>query len=227
MGEILVENKEIVTPGQVIARGMDYVPGQGTYRDGEEIVSSMLSIMTVDGSVLKGIPMNGRYLPEEGDRVIGRIKDILMSGWKVDINSAYDAMLPIKNASFDYIERGADLTKYFGLGDYLSAKITGVTSQNLVDLTAKGQGLRKLDEGRIIKVNPQKVPRLIGTRGSMISIIKKACDCNIFIGQNGYAWINGEPQNEVRAIEAIRKIEEEAHTAGLTERVSDMLGAEE
>lgn len=223
MGQVLVEDNEIVTPGQVIATGMDYIPGKGTYRDNEEIIASMLSIMTVDGKVLKGIPMSGRYIPKEGDRVIVKVKDILMSGWKVDMNSAYDAMLPLKNASFDYIERGTDLTKYFALGDYLSAKITGVTSQKLVDITAKGKGLRKLDEGRIIKVNPQKVPRLIGTRGSMISIVKKALDCNIFIGQNGYAWIRGEPENEVKAIKAIRKIEKEAHTKGLTERVSEML----
>jgi exosome complex component RRP4 len=146
-----------------------------------------------------------------------------MSGWKIDINSAYDSMLPLKDASHDYIEKGSDLTRYFDLGDYVAVKITSVSTQKMVDITAKGQGLQKLEGGRIIEVNPQKVPRIIGSRGSMISIIKKALDCNIFVGQNGYAWLNAEPENEVKAIQAIRRIEREAHTNGLTERISDML----
>jgi exosome complex component RRP4 len=227
MGQILVEEKQVITPGDVLAKGMNYIPGKGTYRSGEKILANTLSILSIDGSVLKGIPMNGRYLPQEGDRIIARVKDILMSGWKVDINSAYDAMLPLKHASFDYIERGSDLTKYFGLGDYLSVKVTQVTSQNMVDITAKGQGLGKKKGGRIIHVNPQKVPRIIGTRGSMISIIKKALDCNIFVGQNGVVWLKGKPENEVKAIKAIRRIETEAHKPGLTEEISEMLEADQ
>ena len=226
MGNILVEEKDIVSPGETLAEGMDYIPGKGTYREGEHIISKGLSLINIDGSVIKGIPMNGRYVPEEGDRIIGRVKDILMSGWKLDINSAYDSMLPLKDASHDYIEKGSDLTRYFDLGDYVSVKITSVSTQKLVDITAKGQGLKKLEGGRIITVNPQKVPRIIGSRGSMISIIKKALDCNIFVGQNGYVWLSGEPQSEVQAIQAIRRIEREAHTSGLTERISDMLNHE-
>jgi exosome complex component RRP4 len=223
MGTILVEEKDIVAPGETLAEGMDYIPGKGTFRDDDEIISKGLSLINIDGSVIKGIPMNGRYVPQEGDRVIGRVKDILMSGWKIDINSAYDSMLPLKDASHDYIEKGSDLTRYFDLGDYVAVKITSVSTQKMVDITAKGQGLQKLEGGRIIEVNPQKVPRIIGSRGSMISIIKKALDCNIFVGQNGYAWLNAEPENEVKAIQAIRRIEREAHTNGLTERISDML----
>lgn len=227
MGTILVEKDDIVTPGETLAEGMDYIPGKGTFRDDDEIISKGLSLIDIDGSVIKGIPMNGRYVPQEGDRVVGRVKDILMSGWKIDINSAYDSMLPLKDASHDYIEKGSDLTRYFDLGDYIAVKITAVSTQNMVDITAKGQGLQKLEGGRIIKVNPQKVPRIIGSRGSMISIIKKALDCNIFVGQNGYAWLKGEPANEVQAIQAIRRIEREAHLPGLTERISDMLDHDE
>jgi exosome complex component RRP4 len=227
MGNILVEEQDIVTPGETLAEGMDYIPGKGTYRDDDEIVSKGLSLIKIDGSVIKGIPMNGRYTPEEGDRIIGRVKDILMSGWKIDINSAYDSMLPLKDASHDYIEKGSDLTRYFDIDDYVAVKITSVSTQKMVDITAKGQGLKKLEGGRIINVNPQKVPRIIGSRGSMISIIKKALDCNIFVGQNGLVWLNGAPENEVKAIQAIRRIEREAHTAGLTERISDMLDHDE
>jgi len=43
----------------------------------------------------------------------------------------------------------------------------------------------------------------------MVSLIKNATGCKIIVGQNGVIWIDGEPKNEVIAIEAIRKIEEE------------------
>jgi exosome complex RNA-binding protein Rrp4 len=60
-----------------------------------------------------------------------------------DINCPYSAVLPLKDASFDFIAKGADLTRYFNLEDYVMIKITNVTSQNLIDVTAKGPGLKK------------------------------------------------------------------------------------
>ena len=48
MGEILVQNKNIVVPGEVLARGMDYLPGQGTYRLGENIHAGKLGLVNVD-----------------------------------------------------------------------------------------------------------------------------------------------------------------------------------
>jgi len=81
------------------------------------------------------------------------------------------------------------LTKYFDIGDYVMAKIINVTSQKLVDVTMKGPGLRKLKGGRIIQVNPYKVPRIIGKAGSMVTMIKDATGCRILVGQNGLVWI--------------------------------------
>jgi exosome complex component RRP4 len=57
----------------------------------------------------------------------------------------------------------------------------------------------------------------------MVSLIKNATGCKIIVGQNGVIWIDGEPKNEVIAIEAIRKIEEESHTSGLTDRMTEYL----
>ena len=36
-------------------------------------------------------------------------------------------------------------------------------------------------------------------------------------------WIDGEPENEVIAVEAIKLVEAEAHKSGLTDRVSKFL----
>ncbi len=226
MSELLAKDKEVVVPGQVLAKGMDYIPGQGTYRLKDDVLANRLGMVSVEGKVLKTTPLAGRYIPRKDDVIIGRVDDILMSGWRLEINSPYSAVLPLKDASFDFIAKGADLTKYFKLDDFVVIKITQVTSQNLVDVTAKGQGLRKLRGGRVIKVNPQKVPRIIGKKGSMVSMLKKATDCKVIVGQNGFVWIEGAPEMEVIIVRALRKIEEESHQSGLTDRLKGFLEKE-
>lgn len=223
MGELLIKNKDIVVPGEELSKGMDYLPGNGTYRDNDTIRSSRLGLINVDGRALKIIPLSGKYMPKRNDIIIGQIVDIMFSGWRIETNSAYQAMLNVRDATSDFINRGADLAQYFNLGDYVAAKITNVTSQKLVDLTMKGPGLNKLKGGRIIFVNTNKVPRIIGKQGSMVSMIKDATGCRITVGQNGTVWIQGEPKNEIIAIEAIKKIEALAHMSGLTNEIKKYL----
>ncbi|MFH1182617.1 MAG: exosome complex RNA-binding protein Rrp4 [Candidatus Woesearchaeota archaeon] len=223
MGKLLIEDKSVVVPGEELAEGMDYLPTEGTYREGEKIISSRLGLVTVEGRLIKLIPLSGKYLPKRGDTIIGHVIDITLNGWRIELNSAYSALLTMKEATSEFITRGADLTRYFNFGDYLVTKITNVTSQNLVDVTMKGPGLRKLGEGRIITVMPNKVPRIIGKQGSMVSMVKTATGCRIIVGQNGVVWIQGTPQSEIIAVDAIRKIEREAHIAGLTDRMKEFL----
>ncbi|MBI2144126.1 RNA-binding protein [Candidatus Woesearchaeota archaeon] len=226
MGELLMADKSIVVPGEEVASGMDFLPTEGVYRDGEKLVSSKLGLLAVDGRLVKIIPLAGKYLPKRGDVIVGKVVDVAISGWVVDINSAYTAMLSMKEASAEFIARGADLTRYFTFGDYIVTKIINVTSQNLVDLTMKGPGLRKLSEGRIVAVAPNKVPRIIGKQGSMVSMIKDATGCKVIVGQNGVVWLQGEPDNELLAVTTLRKIEGESHISGLTDRVKAFLDEE-
>jgi len=187
-----------------------------------KLMASRLGLVNIEGKVIKIIPLAGKYLPKRNDIVIGRVVDILMMGWRCEINSPYTAMLSSKETP-EFIEKNEDLTRYFDLDDYLVAKIVNVTSQNLVDLSVRDQGLRKLRGGRIIKVNTHKVPRIIGKKGSMVSMIKQATNCRIIVGQNGLIWIDGEPAKENIAVEAIQKIENESHMSGLTERMKEFL----
>jgi exosome complex component RRP4 len=143
-----------------------------------------------------------------------------VSGWRVDTNCAYSAMLNMKEATSEFIQKGADLTQYYDIGDWVMTKIINVTTQKLIDLTMKGPGLRKLGEGRVVKVTASKVPRIIGKKGSMVSMIKNATGCRILVGQNGIVWISGEdPSKELIAVNVIEKIEKESHTTGLTDRI--------
>lgn len=219
MSEIKVKANEIVVPGEELATGMDFLPGFGTYRNKETIVASRLGVVRVDGRAIKLTPLSGRYVPKKGDTIICKVVDITFNGWRLDTNSAYSALLNMKDASSDYIEKGADLTQYFDVGDYLVTTITQVTSQKMIDTSMKGPALHKLKGGRIIEVNTNKVPRIIGKQGSMISIIKKGTNCKITVGQNGLVWIQGAPKDEIRAVQLIKRVERDAHIPGLTDKM--------
>ena len=223
MSKVNVQDKDIVVPGEILAVGMDNFPGTGTYREGENIVASMLGLVQLDGRTIKLIPLSGRYIPKMYDTVICKVIDVNMNGWRLDTNSPYSAMLSMKEATSQFIPRGADLTKFYDIGDYVSCKVINVTSQKLVDVTMKGVGLRKLQGGRAIEVASNKVPRIVGKQGSMVSMIKDTTKCNIMAGQNGIIWISGTPEGELLAVEAIRKIEEESHLSGLTDKIKEFL----
>lgn len=214
-----VKEREIVVPGDVLAEGMGFLPSKNIYREGNKLIASRVGVVVIEGKVLKLMPLSGIYVPRTGDTIIAEVSDILISGWRLDTYSAYSAVLSLKEATSAYISRGADLTRYFNIGDHLATRIINVTSQKLIDVSMKGPGLRRLRDGRAIKVDPFKVPRIIGKRGSMISMIKNATNCRIVVGQNGIIWIEGAPKQELIAIKAIRQIEEKAHTPGLTDKI--------
>ena len=223
MSKILVNDKSIAVPGETLAIGLDILPGNGTYRDSDKVIAQRLGLVSIEGRALRLIPLSGRYIPKTGDTIICKVIDLSFNGWRLDTNSAYSAMLSLKEATSEFVARGANLTQYYDLGDYIVCKIVNVTSQKLVDVTMKGPGLRKLKGGRIIEVDTNKVPRIIGKQGSMVTMIKDATKCNITVGQNGLIWIDCEPINELLAIQTIRKIEKESHTSGLTDKIKEYL----
>ena len=224
MSKVLTKDKEIAVPGECLAEGMDYLPGNGTYRNEEKIYASRLGLVNLDGRAIKLVPLTGRYLPKRGDTIIAKVEEVMMSGWRVDTNSAYSAILGMKDATSEYIQKGSDLRQFFTFVDNIVCKITNVTSQKLVDITVRGPGLRKLKGGRIINVNCNKVPRIIGKKGSMVSMIKQATDTKIIVGQNGVIWILGEdPKLELLAVETIEKIAAESHKSGLTDKIKEFL----
>lgn len=224
MGKLLVTENEIVFPGQELADGMDYLPGDDVYREKDILYASRIGMTKVSGRLIKLVPLAGPYIPKAGDAIVGTVVNVGLGGWRLDIGWMFEANLSVKEAVSEFVERTADLSKYFDYGDYIVAQIINVTNPRVIDLTTKGPGFRKLDPGRIIKVEPTKVPRIIGKQGSMISMIKEYTNCKITVGQNGIAWISGEnPEKELLAVKAIEKIQAESHISGLTERVKEFL----
>ncbi|PIZ51679.1 RNA-binding protein [Candidatus Woesearchaeota archaeon CG_4_10_14_0_2_um_filter_33_13] len=224
MSNLIVKERDIVIPGDILAEGMDYLPGDNTYREGDKIFSKILGLTGVAGRVIRITPLSGPYVPKVGDKIIGKVTDMTMTSFRVDTGTAYSAMLNIRDATTRFVRSDEDMSRILNIGEYIVVKITKVTSQNLIDLSMKEPGLHKVIGGRIIKINSQKVPRVIGKQGSMINLIKNKTGCNITVGQNGFVWIKGTPENELLVTKAIKLIEEKSHQEGLTEKVDAFLG---
>ena len=87
--KILIKEKEIVVPGQVLAEGMEYLPSHGTYRLNEQILANKLGVAFIDGKVIKTIPLAGKYLPKKNDIIIGKVIDVISMGWRVSMKSPF------------------------------------------------------------------------------------------------------------------------------------------
>ena len=218
------EPKKLVSPGDLLAEG-PYFAGENTYRDGSKIYSSRIGLADLIGNKLIVVPIKGAYIPRIDDIVIGRITDIGMSGWQVDICAPYPAMLP---ASETPMQRGRemgrrDLSMYV-VGDLTLAQVIAFDRTRDPLLTTKGRGLGKINSGRIARITPAKIPRVIGKKGTMITMLKKETNTDIIAGQNGVILATGKnPDQERIAVEALYMIEREAHTSGLTDRVKAMI----
>jgi exosome complex component RRP4 len=214
--------REIVLPGTYIGerKGRKIV---NCYVEGEKVFSKVLGVLKISEEEIAVVPLAGKYFPKVGDRIIGRIEEIEVSGWWVDINSPYKAFLPLGEAVEEFVDvRRVDLIRFYYIDDIIFCKITKVTKNKIIQVSMKDMLARKLFGGITIKITPYKVARVIGKGGSMIELIKGKTGSEIYVGQNGVIWIKGG--NKEKAIEAILTIEKEAHTVGLTEKIAKMLG---
>src|SRR3989344_252618 len=219
--ELFVKGRDLVVPGDLLASG-DYLLGEGTYKEGENIYANILGLVDTKEQFIKIIPLSGKYVPTPRDLVIGFVEDIAFSSWSVDINSPYQGILGIANATDRFIDTNQeDLSKIYGIGDVIVAKVLNVSQSMQVGLTMRDKGLYKLREGRLLAISPTRVPRVIGKKGTMVQLLKAMTNCKIIVGQNGRIWISGTDANI--AIEAIKLIEREAHTHGLTDKIKKFL----
>ncbi len=221
------EKREIVTPGDLVAEG-NYVAGENTFKENGKLFATCVGLVEYEERRVSVVALKAFYTPRIGDTVIGKVTDVVLGGWITDINAPYPAML----RASDVIERSFrpqkdDLSSIFDVGDLIIAKIVFYDRTRDPLLTVREPDLGKISRGQIVKITPTKIPRIIGRKGSMITTIKRETGCRILLGQNGLVLVSGKrPEDEQLAAIAIRKIENESHTSGLTNRVTEMLKRE-
>ena len=221
---VYFKKREVVVPGELLAEGR-YRSSMGTYDEDGKIYSALAGLAELRGNTVKVVPLEGVYIPSEGDLVIGTITRVAGNNWKVDITGPYGASLHANNALRRPYDD--DISRYFDIGDVIAAEITAFDRNSGPFLTLKGRELGLLTEGMILDLGPAKIPRVIGRSGSMINMIKDKLRIEAVVAQNGRIWIRAPDAPTLDlAIKALKMIEAQAHTSKLTERVGAMLDQE-
>jgi len=219
----LFENRDIVVPGDVLFNGRTRT-GDNTYRSQGKVCASRVGLVNYDKDRVSVIALEAGFEPIVGDVVVGEVKDIELGRWIVDIDAATDAVLSVPDAIDQPFRSDMVMPEILDVGDLVVAKIVDLDRRRTPILSILGSGLGRVDEGFIVEITPSKIPRLIGKKGSMINMILKETKCEVAIGQNGKILVNGKTrEQEDTVVKVINKIEREAHTSGLTNRVQEYL----
>jgi exosome complex component RRP4 len=221
------EKKQLVTPGEPLAEG-DFLAGENTYKEANRVYASRIGLADVDNKKVNVVALRAFYLPKVGDIVIGTVSEVGFNGWTIDIEAPYSALLRASEVlSRQFKPQSDELSQVLNAGDLIVAKIASYDRSHDPQLAVSEPGLGKITRGQIMRVTPTKIPRVIGKKGSMISTIKQETDCQIILGVNGVILVTGKNrEDEDLAMMAIRKIEEESHTSGLTDRITQLLKEE-
>jgi len=215
-----MNENQFVLPGDVIVTG-DYRPAQNVILEGNRLMSTATGFSEIKDDLVTVTPLTGLYTPKTDDLVIGKIVSHNALSWEVDINSYYSGILTASDIfGKDYSPSRDDLSLKLKTGDIILARIANVNSRDPL-ITIIGENLGKIDSGELVKISPTKIPRL--TR-SMIQTIEASTNATITVGQNGFIVVSCDETNGLlKALAAIRMIDEQAHLVDLTDKVKKML----
>ena len=215
-----MSQEQFVLPGDIIVTG-DYRPEQNVILEGDRLMSTAIGFSEIKDDLVTVIPLTGLYTPKVDDLVIGKIVSHNALSWEVDINSYYSGILTAFDIfGKDYSSSRDDLSLKLKTGDIILARIANVNSRDPL-ITIVGENLGKIDSGELIKISPTKIPRLTG---SVIQTIEASTNATITVGQNGLIVVSCDETNGLlKALTAIRMIDEQAHIINLTDKVKKML----
>jgi exosome complex component RRP4 len=216
--------RRYVIPGDKIADG-NFRPLMNVIKAGGSLIATRIGISESGRDGVKVIPLSGVYIPRVNDLVIGKIVDHSSLSWEVDINSCFSANLPAMDVfGRDFSPARDDMNKHFAIGDMITARVMAFDRTRDPMLTVQDRDLGKVPRGELLRISATRVPRLIGKRGSMIQTIEQATHTRVLIGQNGIVVVTGRDAEGMQlAVKAIKMVEEEAHTANLTQRIKVLL----
>lgn len=219
----LLENRDFVVPGDVLAEG-DLRSGENTYRLRGKIYATRVGLVEYSRGVVSVIALEANYEPRIGEIVIGMVVDVDLSGWVLDIDGPSLAFLNVTDALDEPFKPEMVLPNVFDLGDLIVAKVVNIGRDGTPKVSTLGLDLGRVEGGRLVRMTPSKIPRLIGKKGSMVNMILKETGCQIVIGQNGIVLVNSRERDMMDlVVQVMQKIESEAHTTGLTNRIYEFI----
>lgn len=192
------ENKNFVTPGDLITEDPLWMKGHGTYSYNDKSYSSFVGQVSCVNKLLSVIPLNGRYYPEIGDHVVGRVTEVGNKRWKVDLGGRQDAVLLLGSVNLPggILRRKSEndelrMRLFLKEGDLLNAEVQMFFNNDIPSLHTRSLKYGKLRNGIFLKV-----PCKLISKSKNHSIDLKH-GISIILGINGYFWIKKTDSNSL------------------------------
>lgn len=217
--------RPMVVPGEYVGDDRFYIPGLNVIKLSNKMFSTTIGLVRAEGKRVDVIALKSFYQPKLRDLVVGVVKGSTIAGWVVDINSPFLAFLPLSEYPEKRIRLSrSSISKILESGTVLVGIIKEASIFSSPIITLKGKGLGVVSNGTLLNITASKIPRLIGKKGSMVSIIERGTGVRLTVGQNGRVIVHSEDIDIISKIrEVIKMVERESHTYGLTERVEVLL----
>ncbi|KAH3662126.1 hypothetical protein OGAPHI_006307 [Ogataea philodendri] len=180
----------IVTPGELITDDPTWMRGHGTYFLNDKTYSSVAGSVLKVNKLLSVVPFKGRYSPETGDHLVGRIVEVGQKRWKVDIGGEHDAVLMLGSVNLPggILRRKSEsdelqMRSFLKEGDLLNAEVQSLFSDGSASLHTRSLKYGKLRNGVFVRVPANLIVRAKNHSHNLPGNV------SVILGVNGYCWI--------------------------------------
>jgi exosome complex component RRP4 len=205
LGDVAITGLHVVVPGERIVAESGFLRGHGTRVDGggdgdgddtaaqqqpERLAASVSGVVERVSKLISVRAMRGRYVPEVGDVVVGRVVEVGQGRWRVDIGARGDATLMLSAVNLPggvqrkrTYEDELNMRTHLAEGDLISAEVQAVTGDGTAQLHTRSARYGKLVQGTLVEVPAALVRRC---KSHFF-----ACEFGVsfIFGTNGFVWV--------------------------------------
>ncbi|KAI5966118.1 rrp4 [Candida margitis] len=185
-----VRNNAIVTPGELITSDPVWMKGHGTYFIDDKTYSSVVGNISRVNRLLSVNAIRGKYVPETGDHVVGRITEVANKRWKVDIGTKQDAILMLGSVNLPggILRRKSEsdelqMRSFLKEGDLLNCEVQTIFNNGIASLHTRSLKYGKLRNGIFLKIPSSLVVK------SKNHSYDLPGNVSVILGVNGYIWL--------------------------------------
>ena len=182
--------QRLVTPGMAIGPSAGKRAGSGIITEQDTMIATQLGWLQEKNNTMSVHPIHSAYMPRSGDLIVANVAEVRNNLWFMDINGAFQGLLPMSLAPWK-VEFGA-ARQHMDVGNVVLARVQEVDECHNVVLTMKGVGLRRLKEGIMSEISMNHISRLRGDDDTTLRQLKEVSDCRIIVAENGRVWVDGD-----------------------------------
>lgn len=181
---------QIVTPGELVSEDPAWMRGHGTYFLDNMTYSSVAGTVSKVNRLLSVLPLKGRYSPETGDHIVGRIAEVGNKRWRVDIGGKQHAVLMLGSVNLPggILRRKSEsdelqMRSFLKEGDLLNAEVQSLFQDGSASLHTRSLKYGKLRDGVFCQVPSSLIVRSKNHTHNLPGNV------TVVLGVNGYIWL--------------------------------------